>query len=125
MSLYIVLEKKVPGFEPIIDGKALGRFEKELAEIAERCGVQPLMSFFSTNVDDASEFLQNEGLADVEVPEEQWFPPQDGLRTVEALLREIANVPELADVRTDLLAFQNVLRRALERGIRWHLAIDF
>jgi len=125
MALYIVLESKVAGFDPFVNGKAIARSEKQLAEIAERCGVHPLMDFFSTNPDEAAEFLNGEGLADLEIPAEQWFSPQEGTRTVQALLREIENVPETADIKTDLLEFENVLRQAQEKGIRWHLAVDY
>ncbi len=125
MALYIVLENKIPGFDPFVNGKALGRSEEQLAEMAERCGVHPLMDFFSTNPDEASGFLKSEGLADMELPPEQWFSPLEGIRTVQALLREIENVPEIADVKADLLEFENVLRQAQEKGIRWHLAVDF
>jgi hypothetical protein len=125
MALYIVLYNKIPGFDPFVNGKALSRSEKQLAEMAERCGVHPLMDFFSANPDEVSGFLKSEGLADVETPPEQWFSPQEGIRTVQALLREIENVPEIADVKVDLLEFENVLRQAQEKGIRWHLAVDF
>jgi hypothetical protein len=124
MALYIVLENKNPGFDPFVNGKALGQADEQLAEMAKLCGVHPLMDFFSMNPDDASDFLDSEGLADMELPQEQWFSAQEGIRTVQALLRTIENVPELTDVKADLLELQAVLIKAHERGIRWHLAVD-
>lgn len=125
MALYIVLENKAPGFDPFVNGKALGRSEKQLAEMAARLGVRPLMEFFSVNPDEAGEFLESEGVSDVEIPGEQWFSPEDGLRTVQALLGQVENVPGLEGVKADLLEFEGVLRQAQAKGIKWHLAVDF
>jgi hypothetical protein len=86
MALYIVLEHKDPGFDPFVNGKALGRSEEQLTEIAARLGVRPLMEFFSANPDEAGEFLRSEALGDVEIPKEQWFSSEEGLQTVRALL---------------------------------------
>src|SRR5271170_7246836 len=102
MALYIVLESKIPGFDGFVNGKALGRSEKQLAEMAARCGVHPLMDFFSADQDDAAGLLEDEGLEDVKIPPEQWFSPQEGLRTVQALLRKVENIPEIGDVKADL-----------------------
>jgi hypothetical protein len=41
----------------MIDGKMLSRAEKHLAKAAKRLGVRPLMEFFSTSADEASELL--------------------------------------------------------------------
>jgi hypothetical protein len=125
MAFYIVLEHKNPGFDPFVNGKALSRSETQLAEMAERLGVSPLMEFFSASPDEAGEFLESEGLSDVQVPEERWFSPEDGLRTVQALLHEVENVPELDAAKADLREFEVVLGQAQTKGIRWHLAVGF
>ncbi len=125
MALYIVLENKNPGFDPVVNGKAVSRSEDLLAGMAVRLGVRPLMEFFSVDPDEAGEFLESEGLSDVQVPVEQWFSPEDGLRTVQALLREVENVSELEPAKADLREFEGVLSEAQRKGIKWHLAVDF
>lgn len=125
MALYIALESKNPGFDAFVNGKALSRSETQLAEMAGRHGVHPLMHFFSMNPDEAAGFLESEGLADGEIPLEQWFTPEEGIRTVQALLHEVETIPEMGDVKSDLLEFDKVLRQAQDKGIRWHLAVDF
>jgi len=124
MALYIVLENKAPGFDPFVNGKALGHSENRLAEIAGRLGVRPLMEFFSINPDESREFLNSEGLSDIEVPEEQWFSAEDGLHTVQTILGEVENITDLEAVKADLLEFESVLQQAQAKGIRWHLAVD-
>ena len=125
MALYIVLENKDPGFDPFVNGKALGRSEEQLAELATRLGVRPLMEFFSANPEEAREFARSQGLGEVKIPEEQWFSPDEGLQTVCALLREVVNMADLEAVKADLLEFESVLGQAQKKGIKWHLAVDF
>src|SRR5262245_33322838 len=123
-ALYIVLESQIPGLDTMADGKRLSRAEERLAEAATRLGVRPFMEFFSMNPDEAGDFLCGEGLDDVEVPAEQWFLANEGLKTVQALLGEVERRPELWDVREDLLGFERVLKAAEQNGVRWHLAVD-
>ncbi len=51
--------------------------------------------------------------------------PEEGLKTVEALLGEVNAKPELSDVKTDLQGFERVLREAVKHSVKWHLAIDY
>ena|SRR2546428_11628068 len=124
MALYIVLEIQIPGLDTMIDGKMLSQAEERLAQEAGRLGVRPLMEFFSVNSEEAGSFLEGEGLGDAEIPVEQWFPAEEGLTTVQALLGEIDSFPETKSAREDLLGLERVLKAAQKNGIRWHLAID-
>ncbi len=123
-ALYIVLEKEIPSVDTIIDGKMLSRAEKHLAETAKRLGVRPLMEFFSVGPDEAAGFLGGEG-AEIEIPAEQWFSAEEGLRTVQALLDEVDSSSESRAAKDDLLGCERVLREAQKHGVRWHLALDF
>lgn len=123
-AFYIVLEKQIPGLDAVIDGKMLSKAEERLAEVATRLGVRPLMEFFSMNPEEAGSFLEGEGLDDVEVPPEQWFPAEEGLRTVQALLAEVGASPELQNAKEDLLGLERVLKVAQKNGVRWHLGVD-
>lgn len=124
-ALYIVLETEIPGLDTMVDGKMLSRAEERLADAATRRGVRPLMEFFSMNPEEAGGFLEGEGLEGVvEVPAEQWFLPEEGLRTVQALLGEAEASPELSEALQDLQGFQRILQEAEKNGVRWHLAVD-
>ena len=110
--LYIVLEKQIPGLDTTVDGKMLSRAEERLAETSARLGVRPLMEFFSMNPEEAGGFLEGEGLEGVvEVPAEQWFLPEEGLRTVQALLGEAEASAELREALQDLQGFSAFFKR--------------
>ena len=123
-ALYIALENKISGLDTIIDGKMLNRAEKQLAEVAQRLGVRPLMDFFSTSADEAADLLGDD-VAGIEIPAAEWFSAEEGLKTIDALLAEVDASPELRAAKDDILGCQRVLREAQKRGLRWHLAIDF
>lgn len=123
-ALYIVLEQEISGLDATIDGKALSRAEDKLALATRRLGVRPLMEFFSVSPEELSDLMDGEEI-DVEIPAEQWFSPEEGLKTVEALLGEVNAKPELSDVKTDLQGFERVLREAVKHSVKWHLAIDY
>ena len=90
--------------------------------------MSPLMEFFSMSPADAlATFGEGAGLGPGDLgkfPPENWFPPQDGLKTVRALLGETSErLPEGA--HEDLLEFERVLSVAAERGLQWHLVVDY
>jgi hypothetical protein len=123
-ALYIALEENIPDIDTIIDGKMLSKAEKHLAKTAQRLGVRPLMEFFSTSADEAADLL-GEDVAGIDIPAAQWFSAEEGLKTVDALLLEVDNSPELRGAKEDLLKCQHILQEAQKHGVRWHLAIDF
>jgi len=82
------------------------------------------MEFFSTSAGEASDLL-GEDVAGIDIPAAQWFSAEEGLKTIDALLGEADDSPELSVAKDDLLGCQRVLREAQKRGVRWHLAIDF
>ena len=47
VACYVVLERKIPGFEIFINGKALGHASELLDSLAKDEGVLPLSDFFS------------------------------------------------------------------------------
>ena len=123
-ALYIVLERTIPDFDTMIDGKMLSQAEQQLAKAATRVCVRPLMEFFSISADEAGDLLGDD-VADINIPAVQWFSAEEGLRTIDALLAEADVNPDLKPAKDDLLGCQRVLREAQKHGIRWHLAIDF
>ena len=100
-ALYIALEKTLPDVDTVIDGKMLGKAEKQLAKAATRLGVRPLMEFFSTSADEAADLL-GEDIAGIDIPAAQWFSAEEGLKTVDGLLAAVDTSPELRTAKDDL-----------------------
>ncbi|HKW64195.1 MAG TPA: hypothetical protein VJN89_16705 [Candidatus Acidoferrum sp.] len=125
-SLYIVLDKKIPGADTGVDGNSLSKHNKELEKMAKGLGVKPLMGFFSTSKEEV-ESLVGEDAASLDNIEEKWFAAEEGLLTVNALLGSLkaSNLGDVARVEADLREFVSVLELAKANGIRWHLAVDY
>ena len=87
--MYIVVEGEDPGFDIFVNGRSLARHEDALERLALRLGVRPLIEFFSADENSMS-LLIEEGAGNQELmrrlPPPQWYSPEDGLRTVRALL---------------------------------------
>ena len=131
-ALFVVLDREIPGFDPFVNGKFIAEESDVLDRIATRLGVTPLMDFFSASPDEMSDFLDGEGLAEIaemKLERESWFDPEDGLRTMKALLGSLAEksaeVEKLQGVISDLRQFEQVLLRAKSNGAKWHLGVDF
>lgn len=95
-ALYIVTEREIPGFDTFVSGKALSRAEPQLAAIAAQLGVTPLLEFCSIGSEDASAFLEAEGVdaGDVEFSPEAWFEADAGLASVNAVDKHVASSPD-------------------------------
>jgi hypothetical protein len=123
-AYYIALEKAIPDVDTMVDGKMLNKAEEHLASAANRLGVRPLMDFFSTTADEAADLLGDD-IAGIDIPAAQWFSPEEGLRSVDALLADVHVNPDLNLAKNDLLGCQRVLREAQKHGVKWRLAVDF
>src|SRR5688572_4257478 len=113
-ALYIVLERKEPGLDTYVDGKALSRAEGELDTLAQSLQVTPLMKFFS--VDPEELLAEVEGLGGEvpdEAPPEEWFSATEGLVTVRKLLQHVDthldSVPSGHEVANELTGFVHLL----------------
>jgi hypothetical protein len=123
-GIYIRLERKIEGFDEMVDGKAASRAETQLEKISKKLGVVPLMEFFSASPEEMAEF-------EVELPDAppaKFFDANEGLRTVQTLRAYLEKNPgEISDsarVLEDLRDFERVLSKAVENGIGWHLSVD-
>ena len=126
-AVYIVLREQIPGVHAnALEGRALSKYSSQLADLATKAGVRPLMSFFSADPDEMAGLL-GEDAGEVTIPDETWFPAEDGLKTIAALLitLEKAPAPENAALITELSEFERVLEAARSHGVTWHLAIDY
>jgi hypothetical protein len=132
-ALYVVLNTKDPGFDTFMNGKALSCNEDNLAALARKLGVTPLMEFFSADASELADFAMEAGMEEQDLPavsaQASWFDPDEGLRTARALISELQGNPvalqQLDLVIADLKDSLRILEEAKRRGLRWHLAVDF
>jgi len=132
-SMYIVVQGEDPGFDIFVNGRSLARHEDALERLALRLGVRPLIEFFSADENSMS-LLIEEGAGNQELmrrlPPPQWYSGDEGLTTVEALLAELEKEPwqlgsESTFVLDELREYSLVLKKTVERDLRWHLAVSW
>lgn len=132
-SMYIVVEGEDPGFDTFVNGRSLARHEDALERLALKLEVRPLIEFFSADENSMS-LLIEEGAGNQELlrrlPPPQWYLPEDGLKTVQALIHTLDEEPqqlgtEGEQVLGELLEYAQVLTKTRDRGLRWHLAVSW
>lgn len=132
-SMYIVVEGEDPGYDIFVNGHALARNEDALEKLALRLGVKPLLEFFSADQNSMALLLE-EGAGDPEwaktLPPPQWFSPDDGLITIQALLDSLRESPtslgsETIPIISELEEYENVLSKTAQRSLRWQLAVSW
>jgi hypothetical protein len=132
-SMYIVVEGEDPGFDIFVNGRAMARNEDALEKLALRVSVRPLIEFFSADENSMS-LLIEEGAGNRELmhrlPPPQWYSPEEGLATVEALIQELEQEPQQLgsdgeEVLSELLGYRRVLKKTEDRKLRWHLAVSW
>ncbi len=131
--MYIVVEGDDPGYNIFVNGRVLARYESAIEKLALELGAKPLLEFFSAD-ENSMALLIEEGGGNPDLlnrlPPPQWYRPEDGLRTVEALAASLQlDAHQLGsegpEVLAELREFETVLRRTAERGLRWHLAVSW
>jgi hypothetical protein len=132
VSMYIVVEGEDPGYDIFVNGRALARYEDSLEKLALRLGVRPLIEFFSAD-ENSLAILTEEGAGNPDLhkrmPPPQWYQPADGLATITALLDALRREPHLLGVESrmvisELEEYEIVLRKTVDRSLRWHLAVS-
>jgi hypothetical protein len=131
--MYIVVEGEDPGFDIFVNGRSLARHEDALERLALRVGVRPLIEFFSAD-ENSMALLIEEGAGNPDLmrrlPPPQWYPADDGLETVQALVKVLRNDPhqlgtEGPQVLAELCEYMQVLEKTRNREMRWHLAVSW
>lgn len=126
-ALFIVLEREIPEVDSFVNGKALAHAGPELAQIAAKLGLRPLMDFFAA---DPAEYFDEEELGGLDLPAAPivWPEAGEGLLTVEGLLNYLRQqpqaLPDSEQVIDDLEAFITVLKAAEQHRVRWYLSVD-
>lgn len=132
-SMYIVVEGEDPGYDIFVNGHMLARHEGAVEQLAHRLGVRPLLEFFSAD-ENSMALLIEEGAGNPDLlerlPPPQWYAPEDGLHTVEALISALEEDPQQfgsdgTQLLRELQEYANVLSKTVERGLRWHLAVSW
>jgi hypothetical protein len=132
-SMYIVVEGEDPGYNIYVNGRLLARYESAIERLALSLGVRPLLEFFSAD-ENSMALLIEEGGGNPELlkrlPPPQWYRPEDGIATVNALVGALEADPlqlgsEGPEVLSELREYAVVLKRTAERGLRWHLAVSW
>lgn len=131
--MYIVVEGDDPGYNIYVNGRVLARYESAVEKLALELGVKPLLEFFSAD-ENSMALLIEEGGGNPDLlkrlPPPQWYPAQDGLRTLAALITALDADPhqfgsEGPEVLSELREYEAVLRKTAERNLRWHLAVSW
>lgn len=133
VALYIVVKKKIKGFDPFVNGKAVGHAdEKSISDLCTHLNVPSLFSFISQDPDELEEFLLDddpESEEPVQLSEEEWFTAEDGLLTVRALISHLkinpSALPDAEAIIEDLQEYEEVLVKIAEQNTLWHFAVDF
>ena len=125
IAWYIVLERKIPGFDHFVNGKAVAKAGDRLDSLAKEKGLPTLMSFFSISAEALTTFAEDHGVSLKQSPPRRWFSADDGLKTVNGLIDEAEKQALDARVIADLREFQTVLKMAKQNDLAWHLAVDF
>ncbi len=131
MALFIVLERKIPGLDTMMNGKSLASAHDKLDSLAVTLKVRPISEFISASPSDVEEFLESEGIdkSEVPIPPLQQFSAEEGLETIQALRNYIVknpdSVPESDDIVQDLQDCERILSVALTNGVKWHMEVDF
>ena len=132
--MYIVVEGEDPGFDIFVNGRALARHEDSVEKLAVSLDLRPLIDFFSADENSMS-LLIEEGCGQCRVDQtparrRSGYFGAEGLATVDGLIAALQDEPqklgtEGPQVLEELREYARVLRKAEERGLRWHLAVSW
>lgn len=135
VAFNIVLNSDKPPFNPSINSDNLARESEKISSLLESLELRDFDEFVSANPEEARAMLaefggdESEPVNEVELPEEQWFLPEEGLSVVRALASHLQQNPkavrDVNGVLSDLKGMHGVLTKAAAAGLRWHLVIDF
>ncbi|MEX0937710.1 MAG: hypothetical protein WDZ59_07595 [Pirellulales bacterium] len=141
-AYFIVLNSDDPGFNTTVDGKALSRHSGRIDAKAKVLGFKSLDEYCSQSPEDARSLLADlMGMEDEDdlppdaeetlgnLPPEEWCDSEHGIdyaKRVGDAIRQNPQAVEDADaILSDLDSMVAVLTQAKDRGLKWHLQVDF
>lgn len=132
VALFVVTKEEIAGFDPVVDGKAIGRLDDEVLErLCAAAGVASLMEFVSQDPEELAGFLEDEGIdpAEADIAAEAWYTPAEGLAVVRGLIGYLEANPDAVGGATDVLAdlreYEAVFTRLAAENVAWHFEVDF
>lgn len=135
-ALFIVLEEPIPDLDIEAEGRMLSQFAEKLENACLSSGITPLFEFFSQDPEELGDFMaaeaelqgEEEELEEFEIPEEEWFEPAEGLKTLAFLKEHLTQNPDYLtnshETLAEITAWQAILEAAQRHNIKWHLEVD-
>ncbi len=118
-----------------VSGKAVGKHFDRLGVVAEEKGMRRIEHYCSQSREEAMAFLCGElgisedDVAEIDIADEAWFDPEEGLQYVRALHELTAQDHSMTRqareaVMRDLEDYETALARLAEGACRFHFAVD-
>ena len=126
VAFYIVLDNEEPGFETVVNGKALALESKKLDAISQSLGVPTFEDFISMSADDIADMLGD----DIDILEQdiKWFTADEGIVFIKTMADHIRANPMVVKnpkaILYDLEEYAEIFEKAKGIGARWHLNLD-
>ncbi len=126
-GIYIATQSEIAGLDTVVDGQAMfDANEKTLNKICKELHIPTILDYLSR---DPARLRATFDELEIEMPdipetEEKWFPPGEGVRFTEVLLKHFHENPRsmknLAGLVKNLQDYQLVFRALVEHGVKWH-----
>ncbi len=124
VAFFIVLNKKRPGFDTFVNGKAIAQEAEAISKIAKRLKIEDIYDLVSHAA--AAKELGIDPKA--EGAKEKWFSADEGLEWVRALYEYIDTHPRSLKNRAltleELDEYEIVLTNAKRIKAKWHFEMD-
>ena len=133
-AFFIVLDRKDPGFNTMVNGKFLSQDAGRLRKIAKSLKIPAIEDYVSYSPEEARAMMEDLGsdpseIEEAELPEQKWYTAQEGLDWVRKVREHIyatpSSVTNATGVLADLEQYREVFEQAQAIGARWNLQVDF
>jgi hypothetical protein len=133
-AFLIATDKKSAEPKDEFFGLELSRADKALDKLAKQLKVPPLTSFVSVDVEDQemlAELAEEAGadISDWKPDPVKWFEPAEGLKTVQALIKKLADnekaMKKQAEIVKELSELQAALVGIGKKKAKWRFWIDY
>ena len=134
VSVWIRLKQPIGDVDPLqTDGKLLAKAMDILDRASRELHVRPLSDFYSVSKKAAMAEVEGAELSEEEwdaiEDDHVWWPPAEGLASVQALLKWVSENPKKVhrpdDVTADLVGFRSVLEAAVRENTEFNVAVDW
>jgi len=132
-AFLIATDKKSAEPKDEFFGLELSRAEKALDKLAKQLKVPPLTSFVSVDVEDQELLAElaeevGEDISGWKPDPVKWFEPDEGLKTVQALIKRLADdetaMKKQAEILKELSELESALVGIGKKKAKWRFWID-